>query len=55
MWALCCVFLLCFSLPPHVSVLPVAVPTREWALWQEEENLAGKPRLEAWVFTPESP
>lgn len=53
MWAHYYIFLLFFSLPPRVSVLPV--PTRERALWREEENLAGKPGLEAWVFTPSRP
>lgn len=52
MWAHCYIFLLFFSLPPRVSVLPM--PTREQALWREEKIPAGKPRLEAWVFTPES-
>lgn len=52
MWAHCYIFLLFFSLPPRVSVLPM--PTREQALWREEKIPAGKPRLEAWLFTPES-
>lgn len=46
MWGFCCIFVLCSSLPPRVLVLP----TRN-GLWQEEEKLAGKPRLTAvWVF-----
>lgn len=32
-----------------------ASPHTERALWQEEESLAGKLRLEAGVFTPEPP
>lgn len=40
MWAFCSIFLLCFSLPPRVSVLPVPVPTRN--------GLCGR-RRKAWL------
>lgn len=53
-------FLLVFSLPPRLPSLPVLVPTRlppsrESSVWWEEDRLVCETRLEAAVFTPESP
>lgn len=44
MWALCCILLLCFSLPPRVLVLPVPVPTRN--------GLCGRGRRKTWLARP---
>lgn len=40
-------FFLFFSLPPHLSVLPVPVPARARVLRREEESLVCEPRLGA--------